>query len=558
MVASVGSSGRSAGVTPVSAFVSWAHDVAAWEQTIAAFTLTLRDLGIDADVDLFHLDDADVNWSTYGPRSIVDSNFVLIAASPAYRERWEGRNDPRIGAGAAREANTLKSLFDDDQKAFREKVKVVVLPGSSTADIPTELRAAVQHFRITTIDIVGLEDLLRNLTGQPRLPLPPIGDVPLLPPILLRGLMDAGGDAGAAGPSDLQSLRGTIESLDGDLASCSLQAGAREQITSKRATMKAALSAMVASERRREEAGCSAPHPRPPESATSAESDGVLRLLRDRLLRRAAEQLDPTVSTYGTMEAVEATCRELASQIAADGFCPELIVAWRSDDRTYPGSEIVATLLARDLSAPVHTVNMKEMGEKRIVSSACDWAVGVSSALLVDDACYSGSTLLTLAAAARNTSPNIDVRPAVLTAMTPPALPSLYHVGTHATEELFFPWGWSRLIISFYDVFRLFGINDRRLVIQRQAAWGTAATIADRFTGAIGLLSINPQATCLHEADHDQDTFLYVLTGAITMQIGPKQRELEPGEYIFVPREIGYSLTARSPTLVLQLRSPTS
>ena len=84
---------------------------------------------------------------------------------------------------AQRERPTpLKTLFDEDQNAFYRKVKIVILPGATTDDIPSELKAAVQRFEITAIDEPGLEDLLRTLTGQPAFVPPPVGRVPLLPP----------------------------------------------------------------------------------------------------------------------------------------------------------------------------------------------------------------------------------------------------------------------------------------------------------------------------------------------------------------------------------------
>jgi RNA polymerase sigma factor (sigma-70 family) len=164
------------------AIVCWAHGDDAWNETIVAFAVTLRELGIDADVDLFHLHDHDVDWTTYGPQAITDRAFALIAVSRAYKERWEGNADPRVGAGAVREANVLKTLFNQDRTAFRRKVKVVVLPGATVDDIPAELAAAAQRFEIETIDEAGLEDLLRTLAGRPAYVVPPLGTLPPLRP----------------------------------------------------------------------------------------------------------------------------------------------------------------------------------------------------------------------------------------------------------------------------------------------------------------------------------------------------------------------------------------
>ena len=95
----------------VKVVVSWAHGEPDWQTTVALFAYTLCELGVDADVDLFHLHDPAVVWTTYGPGAIAKSEFVLIPVSAAYKERWEGTNDPGIGAGAAREANTLEDTI---------------------------------------------------------------------------------------------------------------------------------------------------------------------------------------------------------------------------------------------------------------------------------------------------------------------------------------------------------------------------------------------------------------------------------------------------------------
>lgn len=172
-------------MTPVSvpaAMICWAHGDETWQGTVARFAFKLRELGVDADVDLFHLHDPNVDWTTYGPKAIEDREWVLVAVSRAFKERWEGRADPRTGAGAAREANVLKALFDANRQSFARKVKVIVLPGASLDDIPTELAATAQRFKIDTIDGAGLEDLLRTLARRPAYIPPQVGILPTLPP----------------------------------------------------------------------------------------------------------------------------------------------------------------------------------------------------------------------------------------------------------------------------------------------------------------------------------------------------------------------------------------
>jgi SEFIR domain len=190
---------------PKTAFVTWAHDDHAWEEKVAALVFALRQLGVAADVDLFHVNEAGVNWATYGARAIEVNEFVLIVASRAFRERWEGTNNPRLGAGAAREANVLKGIFDEDQREFSKKVKIVLLPGASVEDIPLELRASGQRFDVASFDLSGLEELLRTLTDQRAYIPPPVDTVPILPPRFIPG------DTGRSSVTDLESHLAHLE-----------------------------------------------------------------------------------------------------------------------------------------------------------------------------------------------------------------------------------------------------------------------------------------------------------------------------------------------------------
>lgn len=220
------------------AFISWAHGDRTWEKTIARFASQLRAFGVNADVDLFHLNDDDVIWANYGGQAIQANEFVLIAVSGPYKERWEGTNDGRVGAGAAREANVMKGLFDDNQHDFFRKVKIVVLPGSTVADIPAELRASAQRFEIHTLDLDGLEELLRTLTGQAAYVPPPIGTVPILPPRFIP-------ETGPNGPS-IEDVRSRLEELQRTSEAAPVGDNvAHENLDAERTTAEAAIEAMT-------------------------------------------------------------------------------------------------------------------------------------------------------------------------------------------------------------------------------------------------------------------------------------------------------------------------
>jgi WD40 repeat protein len=175
---------------PPNVFVSWAHgapdwtspEVQAWRSEVASFVDALRKFGIDAQVDLHHLSERGMDWTRYGPRAISEHEWVLAALSPSWRERWEGRNAPTEGAGAAAETDALRSLFAVNQQTFRDKLVLVTLPSMARTDhlVPIGLHG-VQRIDVADFQLENLADLLRLLTGQGSYPARPVGNIPALP-----------------------------------------------------------------------------------------------------------------------------------------------------------------------------------------------------------------------------------------------------------------------------------------------------------------------------------------------------------------------------------------
>ncbi len=147
----------------------------------AWFRNALVGAGIETDVDLWHEHELGIDWTRWGQQQVDDSDHVLIALSRAWAERWAGLNDPTEGAGAVVEADALHGLLREDQTKFQRKAIIVELPGSD-GGLPHDLARLIRQ-RVQAIDEVGLEDLVRLLTGQPRHVRPPLGVVPRLPSI---------------------------------------------------------------------------------------------------------------------------------------------------------------------------------------------------------------------------------------------------------------------------------------------------------------------------------------------------------------------------------------
>lgn len=184
-----GSKSRGQDAAP-SVFVSWAHahtgwtrkQTQLWQESVATLASSLRQaFGIDADVDLFHLDES-IDWTRYGQRAIVNSDRVVIILSKAWSERWDGTNAPTEGAGAAREADALHGLYGRNQADWQAKLIIAILPDIDDDAIPPDLER-VARVRIDPSSLDTYEDLLRNPTDQPRYRKASLGSVPDLPPL---------------------------------------------------------------------------------------------------------------------------------------------------------------------------------------------------------------------------------------------------------------------------------------------------------------------------------------------------------------------------------------
>lgn len=217
------------------AFVSYAQSGDSWQKTVLQFTTALRRVGgVEAELDLFHSADHR-QWTTFGPSLIDKSDFTLIAVDSAYKRRWEGAETEGVGAGAAREAAAIKAIFERSQDEALRRVKVILLPGSKEADIPSDLLGFSERFVISTFDADSLELLLRSLWGKPAFPKPALGPIPVLPPRAIAELQDQDGeamepsvpaqgrDASKVDEHDRDTLTKRLDELDKELRDRSLQ-----------------------------------------------------------------------------------------------------------------------------------------------------------------------------------------------------------------------------------------------------------------------------------------------------------------------------------------------
>ncbi|MGH3929834.1 MAG: SEFIR domain-containing protein, partial [Pseudonocardiaceae bacterium] len=178
---SAGGSGDGAGVAPVRVFISYAHDDGEHEDRVREFWLFLRRHGIDARLDK-PATERRQDWPLWMGRELREARFVLVVASPAYRQRAEGDAPPGQGRGARWEAALIREEVYADREAALDRIVPVVLPGCAAADIPSWLGPTTStHYPVTEYTVAGAEELLRLLTGQPYEIEPPVGARPNLP-----------------------------------------------------------------------------------------------------------------------------------------------------------------------------------------------------------------------------------------------------------------------------------------------------------------------------------------------------------------------------------------
>lgn len=173
-----------AAVAPT-ALISWAHrntgwtddETAQWQRNVESFAALLRTHGVETDLDLWHAHESTIDWTRWGQNKVRDSDFVIVAISEAWRQRWLGTNAPTVGAGAVAEADALKGIFGRDQAEFQRKTMLALLPGVASDLVPEDLYR-LARFPIGDLSRGGIDDLLRTLFDAPRHSPPPVGVAP--------------------------------------------------------------------------------------------------------------------------------------------------------------------------------------------------------------------------------------------------------------------------------------------------------------------------------------------------------------------------------------------
>lgn len=145
-------------------FISYAHDSPEHIDLVRRFWRLLRENGIDAQIDFLAAAEPR-DWPQWTHQQIRRARYVLMIASPAFKERAEGTAPEGEGRGVRWEAQLLRDMRYKDYESALRKQLGVVLPGRSAAELPDWAGPAGNtHYQIDELTTPGARKLLEYLT----------------------------------------------------------------------------------------------------------------------------------------------------------------------------------------------------------------------------------------------------------------------------------------------------------------------------------------------------------------------------------------------------------
>ncbi|MEU5258893.1 SEFIR domain-containing protein [Amycolatopsis sp. NPDC021455] len=154
-------------------FVSYSHDTEEHKALVRRFATFLHSrIGLEVVLDQWH-DNVRMDWSLWATRNLKAADFIIVVASPLYRERADGDAPPHEGRGAQFETAIIRDKLTKDHREGTRTVLPVVLSGGSIDDIPAFLAPySTTRYEITEFTDRGVADLLAAITGQGQYPKP--------------------------------------------------------------------------------------------------------------------------------------------------------------------------------------------------------------------------------------------------------------------------------------------------------------------------------------------------------------------------------------------------
>jgi tetratricopeptide (TPR) repeat protein len=185
--------------TPPRVFLSYAWEDDAYRQRVESFATRLRQDGIDARLDAWHVDGT-VTIPEFMASEVRNADKILLVCSPKYPQKIHAMEDGEKITGSGWEQMLVASAIWSGLKD-RADVVVVVFRGT-WRDATPSFASGLPSYDLT--DDAAFEEpyteLLRRLTGQTK-KAPPVGKpVTGLTPVPVPALRGTGGTAPAPAP----------------------------------------------------------------------------------------------------------------------------------------------------------------------------------------------------------------------------------------------------------------------------------------------------------------------------------------------------------------------
>lgn len=165
---------------PPKVFISYSHDTREHEERILVLANSLRDHGVDVELDRYHVRPPQ-GWPRWCEEQLrpENSRYVLAICTQTYRSRIEGKTPANEGRGVYWEGDVIYNYIYDAKANGR--FIPIVLSGAKDEDIPLPLQGATRY-RLDRFELAdeGFEALYRELTEQHAIIKPKLGSIVVL------------------------------------------------------------------------------------------------------------------------------------------------------------------------------------------------------------------------------------------------------------------------------------------------------------------------------------------------------------------------------------------
>lgn len=173
----MGTTGSGLAVNQTKVFISYSHDSSEHNERVLQFANALRSHGVDAELDRYHVRPLK-GWPHWCEEQLrpENSGFVLMICTETYLKRVQDKVPADEGRGVFWEGAIIYNYLYDAKGNTR--FIPVLFSDENDSSIPVPIR---NHtcYRIGAFDLTdpGYQNLYRELTGQPLVTKPPLGEV---------------------------------------------------------------------------------------------------------------------------------------------------------------------------------------------------------------------------------------------------------------------------------------------------------------------------------------------------------------------------------------------